>query len=433
MLGRYIFMLSSTSSYLIRFLVLDSGMIAFGLIPPLCVLATSSRTDLSFKVAPILRECGFYLLGLVVFLVSVSDGQIVTAEAVAILSVYVSYVSLVLWLHGHRWWRRTGNRDNNDYRDRIVREDGEEEEEGVGDGDNQPLLLASPSSRSSSSALPRTATMDRNGYGEQQGLRLNLLGGGNSRGSLPSSSSQQQQINSLNMNGNGSAHGHTSNSSEENEDVEAAEAPLTLRQSRGISSSFDYNEEGDDYYYSHSRGDRQNHYSFDNVSAGLQGAASRGVMCLSRRCYGLSLPLLEALPFKALLARIMPTLLPSSPSLASALARLAVCLCLLAVLASLLVSTCRGLLSLMGPTAAQGTAPMLLGATLLALGSEIPDVVSAVALARSGLQDVALSQAIGSQVINISLGVSYGCCTLFMWMFTFFYLSCVVRLVCQHS
>ncbi len=46
-----------------------------------------------------------------------------------------------------------------------------------------------------------------------------------------------------------------------------------------------------------------------------------------------------------------------------------------------------------------------LGATLVALGAEIPDTISSIAMARSGFYDGAIAGAIGSQVINISLGV----------------------------
>ena len=45
------------------------------------------------------------------------------------------------------------------------------------------------------------------------------------------------------------------------------------------------------------------------------------------------------------------------------------------------------------------------GMTLLAFGAQIPDTVAAVELAREGLPDAAISQAVASQVINVSLGL----------------------------
>ena len=49
-------------------------------------------------------------------------------------------------------------------------------------------------------------------------------------------------------------------------------------------------------------------------------------------------------------------------------------------------------------------APSLAGVTLLALGSQVPDTIASVALAKNGMADGAVSNAIGSQVINVTLG-----------------------------
>jgi Ca2+/Na+ antiporter len=49
-----------------------------------------------------------------------------------------------------------------------------------------------------------------------------------------------------------------------------------------------------------------------------------------------------------------------------------------------------------------GVGGSTVGATLVALGSEIPDVISSMALAKRGYHNGAMSGAIGSQVINIS-------------------------------
>lgn len=47
------------------------------------------------------------------------------------------------------------------------------------------------------------------------------------------------------------------------------------------------------------------------------------------------------------------------------------------------------------------------GATLVALGSEIPDVISSITLAKHGYIDAAFASAIGSQVINVSVVVGF--------------------------
>eukprot|EP00928_Gymnodinium_smaydae_P080052 TRINITY_DN63855_c0_g1_i1.p1 TRINITY_DN63855_c0_g1~~TRINITY_DN63855_c0_g1_i1.p1 ORF type:complete len:476 (+),score=100.65 TRINITY_DN63855_c0_g1_i1:70-1428(+) len=49
--------------------------------------------------------------------------------------------------------------------------------------------------------------------------------------------------------------------------------------------------------------------------------------------------------------------------------------------------------------------PSVAGVTLLAWGGQLPDTIAAVALAKAGKPDEAISQAISSQVINISLGL----------------------------
>merc|ERR1712048_542809 len=45
------------------------------------------------------------------------------------------------------------------------------------------------------------------------------------------------------------------------------------------------------------------------------------------------------------------------------------------------------------------------GITLLAWGGQLPDTLAAVSLAKAGKPDEAISQAISSQVINISIGI----------------------------
>ena len=78
---------------------------------------------------------------------------------------------------------------------------------------------------------------------------------------------------------------------------------------------------------------------------------------------------------------------------------LTVSICLIAVEAWFIITISEVLIKAIGA----GTSTI--GATLVALGSEIPDTISSIALARSGYNDGAMAGAIGSQVINITLGV----------------------------
>ena len=75
--------------------VLGSALIAFGLIPPLIILCTENE-EVGLTVWPIMREAGFYLLGLVTFLYSIEDGVLTFQEALAITFVYVLYVGSVV-------------------------------------------------------------------------------------------------------------------------------------------------------------------------------------------------------------------------------------------------------------------------------------------------------------------------------------------------
>jgi Ca2+/Na+ antiporter len=54
------------------------------------------------------------------------------------------------------------------------------------------------------------------------------------------------------------------------------------------------------------------------------------------------------------------------------------------------------------------------GGTLIAFGSQIPDIMGSVALARKGYSDAAIAGAISSQVINLTLGVALPALSLIM-------------------
>jgi len=104
--------------------ILGSGMIAFGLIPPLALslvpfvlgpgkyketysdnvdsiqLSTLNNGvksfDITLKIFPILRECCFYILGLLLFLCTIYDGSIEMSESLVIIGAYVAYLFFIL-------------------------------------------------------------------------------------------------------------------------------------------------------------------------------------------------------------------------------------------------------------------------------------------------------------------------------------------------
>ena len=75
--------------------LLGSGMIAFGLIPVLA-LAFSPYPAMRLKLEPILRENGFYIASLMIFLYINKDGVTSLFEALLLLSVYGIYLAVVI-------------------------------------------------------------------------------------------------------------------------------------------------------------------------------------------------------------------------------------------------------------------------------------------------------------------------------------------------
>jgi sodium/potassium/calcium exchanger 5 len=109
-------------------------------------------------------------------------------------------------------------------------------------------------------------------------------------------------------------------------------------------------------------------------------------------------------PIRCLISTCMPNLrADGSPktrvSLVRAVTVLSVSILLVGLLSNLIINICGVIINQMNVD------PSTLGATLVALGAEIPDTLSAIALAKKGYTDGAMAGAIGSQVINISLGV----------------------------
>jgi Ca2+/Na+ antiporter len=98
---------------------------------------------------------------------------------------------------------------------------------------------------------------------------------------------------------------------------------------------------------------------------------------------------------------IIPSLKPGSSSIWKCFFVLAICIIIIGYLTSTIVQLCQMLVQYIGMEEST------VGATLIALGSEIPDTISSVSLARKGYNDGAMAGAIGSQVINISIGVGF--------------------------
>ena len=88
-----------------------------------------------------------------------------------------------------------------------------------------------------------------------------------------------------------------------------------------------------------------------------------------------------------------------NPSLCKAFVSVGISLVWISALSSLAleVATFAGKVFCLSPTTA--------GATLLALGAQIPDTFGSLSMAKSGMPGGAVANAVGSQVINASLAV----------------------------
>ena len=75
--------------------LLGSSIIAFGLIPPLCIVCTTEK-EIELKAWPIIRETGFYLVGLIIFLIISEDGELTVKEAGITCAIYGIYVLAVV-------------------------------------------------------------------------------------------------------------------------------------------------------------------------------------------------------------------------------------------------------------------------------------------------------------------------------------------------
>jgi len=95
----------------------------------------------------------------------------------------------------------------------------------------------------------------------------------------------------------------------------------------------------------------------------------------------------------------------ASVSLFRAVWCLATCICYVGGLAAVIVALCHRISHLIG------VGGSTVGATLVALGSEIPDAISSISLAKKGYINGAMSGAIGSQVpLSLSPAAPWAAC-----------------------
>jgi Ca2+/Na+ antiporter len=323
--------------------LLGSSLIAFGLIPPLCIILTP-HDEIKLEAWPILRESVFYMIGLIVFVFSVQDGELTAKEAGISVSVYVIYVLLIVISF-------VMNPNKSTHKEEASTE--------TINSENASIACASVNDNMEDRKLLLECS-------EQDARRAFSL---------------EVPVNSYNDAERGTRSGWKAESlAIEGEDVEAV-----VRVPRG----------------------------WKQTTVNCSRTCMRN---LWTRTAPLAQPLLESIaaPIILVIKMTIPNLPDSTleinaaagsrgnrrVSFVRAFAVFSMSILWIAVLAWCLIGVSESLIKLLNV----GTSTI--GATLLALGSEIPDALASVALARSGYNDGSMSGAIGSQVINITLSAA---------------------------
>jgi len=84
--------------------IMGSGMIAFTVVPALCVLLSGQVRPLQIKRRPLARDIIFYTIALVCMMVFIRDGKVTAGEAVTLVIFYLVYIIAVVVSPRIRLW-----------------------------------------------------------------------------------------------------------------------------------------------------------------------------------------------------------------------------------------------------------------------------------------------------------------------------------------
>jgi len=346
--------------------VLGSAVIAFGLIPSLCILTTNQKEDaVQLSAYPIIRETFFYLLGLSTFCMAIQDGEIEYEEALGMIMVYAVYVGSVAGFY----IMASGQGPSSPYSSDInIRSNSD-------DVDTHAPLLTTI------------------------GTSVGEVGSGDGMISLSSIE-------------------HGANSpmvglAKKNSSPLSNSSPSKTKHGKGISPSIKSRSNSSGTWVASSNSNISNlgltldHNESEDVEE-VQGPSSVGGELRVAKLVLKSLWEYITVPVNHIVSSLFPTLVvvghdneTKKPiyTIRSAVCSLCACVVAVSVLAYAIIAFTKLLVAQIGV----GTTTI--GATLVSLGAEIPDTISSVSLARNGHHDGAMAGAIGSQVINITLGV----------------------------
>ena len=331
--------------------VLGSAVIAFGLIPSLCILVVAgqqSSSHVQLSAWPIVRETTFYLFGLGTFCFAIQDGEIEYEEALGLVLVYAVYVGSVAGFY-------------------IV---------------GSPTSLSSPSS--SSSSLHQSSLSDA-----ESPLLLSSDTENVVESKLPSSPSISSSSSSASKSPSVKSRSNSNSNSN---------ASLSLSSSMSLTREDRSESEGEE--------------DVEEAAPNLSGGHDFRLLRLIFKAMWEHI----TVPVNHIVSSMFPSLVVVGYeggggegggaggrrplySIPSASFSLAACVVGISVLAYAIIFFTNLLVAQIGV----GTTTV--GATLVSLGAEIPDTISSISLSRNGHHDGAMAGAIGSQVINITLGV----------------------------
>lgn len=296
--------------------ILGSSIIAFGLIPPLCILSTSEE-NVDLETRPILRETICFFVGLCLFTKIVADGTANLVESVLMLCTYCTYVAVIV--STYYYYRKS---------------------------EHIPHVQIDPDHPADEDIVPLVELSSNGSIVDCENVE-----------------SKKSDLGGKPLNGEDGAKAFCR---------WAVEDPCLC------------------LYSNFSR-------PFEIVFYFAIPALHDGAMCRER-------PVVVHGSQHADIAHYQYGHSPyccqaHQVTLFRALSIVGICILYVCVFATLVVSFCTII------TRHLGVDQSTIGATIVALGAQLPDIVSSIALARDGYFNGAMANAIGSQVISITLGV----------------------------
>ena len=421
--------------------VLGSAMIAFGLIPSAALLFSHHRA-LQIEVWPLLRETTFYLVGLFLFLKVIDDAVTELLEAVAMTSVYFVYVGTVVGFHLYnRNNKEISYSDEDESKARTLKASGMLELQQLGcstpldiaDVNNNVVIKDSEAENTGNNVIKTLFSPDHHEKNKVEDEESNVpllqeMNKNNDKriSDTPSADvSIEDELNNVwdkcatpiralfsriipplrphqtssdNLSSSSSASRSSRDGNQDNtllDRLTSSFSPYkdekTVHESSTSSAEVTDSDFFDDESHIHDRPEKPHRWLIGETTSSVKSIGSdgekNGDSVQPTSSNGIVVPAQQNNESS------------ENVSLCRAIVVLLTSILCVGILASCIIYFCADIAKLMGVDNST------LGATLVALGAEIPDTISAVSLSRSGFTHGAISGAIGSQVINISLGV----------------------------